>query len=86
MAMTLAGAHAPARLSVRGDIVNIDIDLPPGGTRFTPTADVPPGLHAIRFDCDGRHLDAPTDPRTLVWTIENFGFEDGVTEAPPAER
>ncbi len=86
LSMTLAAAQAPAHLHVRGDILNIDLDLPPGGTRFTPSADVPPGHHAIRFDCDGRRLDAPIDPRSLVWTLADFSFEDVVSNAPTAAR
>jgi phosphoglycerol transferase len=33
---------------------------------------IPPGRHEIHFLCDGKPLDAPTDPRQLVFRVHNF--------------
>ena len=37
---------------------------------------VPPGKHAIRFVSAAKRVDAPTDPRVLVFRVVNFHFEE----------
>jgi phosphoglycerol transferase len=39
---------------------------------YSKTITVPPGESVIRFTCNGRRVDAPLDPRVLVFRIENF--------------
>jgi phosphoglycerol transferase len=39
---------------------------------YTKTVTVPPGESSIKFTCNGRRVDAPIDPRVLVFRIENF--------------
>ena len=39
---------------------------------YSRTITVPPGESVIRFACNGRRVDAPLDPRVLVFRIENF--------------
>jgi hypothetical protein len=73
--MTLVAAHPPARLTIDGDLLSTGVDLV-AVMPFTREIDVPPGHHVIRFACDGKRADAPTDPRTMVWRIENFVFEE----------
>jgi phosphoglycerol transferase len=72
---TLVAAHGPARLTVLGDLLVDTIELA-GGVPFVREIEVPPGDHVIRFACDGRPADAPTDPRTLVWRVENFALAE----------
>jgi len=74
--MTLSAASPPARLTMAGELLSATVDLSPGGVQFVRSIDVPPGRHAIRFVCDGRRADAPSDPRTMVWRIENFDFDE----------
>jgi hypothetical protein len=37
---------------------------------------VPPGKHTIRFVSAAKRVDAPTDPRVLVFRVVNFHFEE----------
>ena len=39
---------------------------------YTKTMTVPPGESVIKFACNGRRVDAPLDPRVLVFRVENF--------------
>jgi phosphoglycerol transferase len=64
-------AQPPSHLLVEGDLLSERVDLPPAGVLFLRTFKVPPGDHVIRFRSDGRPLDAPHDPRSLVWVAEN---------------
>lgn len=39
---------------------------------YSKTITVPPGISSIKFRSTGRRIDAPLDPRVLVFRIENF--------------
>jgi len=39
---------------------------------YTKTISVPPGESIIKFTSNGRRVDAPQDPRVLIFRIENF--------------
>jgi phosphoglycerol transferase len=39
---------------------------------YKKTVTIPPGESSIKFTCNGRRVDAPVDPRVLVFRIENF--------------
>jgi phosphoglycerol transferase len=73
--MTLVAAESPARLRLGGDLLSAAVDLA-GVVSFTRQIDVPSGHHVIQFDCDGRRANAPGDPRTMVWRVEDFEFEE----------
>ncbi len=73
--MTLSAARPPARLEVSGDLLSTSIDLT-GPVAFDREIEIPTGNHAIRFACDGKPADAPLDPRTLIWQVANFTFEE----------
>jgi hypothetical protein len=73
--MTVVAAQPPARVKLEGDLLSAAVDLA-GVVSFTRQIDVPTGHHVIKFDCDGRRADAPTDPRTMVWRVEEFSFEE----------
>jgi phosphoglycerol transferase len=73
--MTLSAAMPPARLDVAGDLLSTSIDLT-GPLAFDREIEIPPGKHAIRFACNGKRAEAPLDPRTLVWQVANFTFEE----------
>lgn len=50
------------------------LDVNAAGTFFSKAITVPPGRSVIRFRSDARELDAPPDPRSLVFRIVNFRF------------
>ncbi len=84
--MTVAAAHPPAHLRTDGDLLAERVALTEGGLRLVRTVDVAPGTHLIRFTCDGQRADAPSDPRTLVWSVENFVVDEirtALSEHPP---
>jgi len=76
----LYAARPPARLTLAGELASGDLELP---TQLVRVVDVPPGRHAIRFTCDGRPADAPTDPRTMVWQVASFTFDEEGSGPPP---
>jgi hypothetical protein len=41
---------------------------------YSKTITVPPGESIIKFTSNGRRVDAPLDPRVLIFRIENFKF------------
>jgi len=41
-------------------------------TSYSKTITVPPGESVIKFASNGRRVDAPLDPRVLIFRIENF--------------
>ena len=78
---TAVAANVPAHLTIEGEVgAPQTIALPEGGAVFLRELDVPPGRHVVRLQCDGRPVDAPSDPRTLVWHAEYPIIE----ELPPA--
>jgi phosphoglycerol transferase len=73
--MRLAAARPPAHLYIDG-FLSGTVNLDGEATRFARTIDVPPGYHIIRFRSDGGRLDAPGDPRALVWRAEDPMLEE----------
>lgn len=43
---------------------------------YSKTITVPPGTSTIKFVSSGRRVDAPLDPRVLVFRIENFKMQE----------
>ena len=43
-----------------------------GEIPFRKSFTLPPGRHAITFRSDGKKLDAPMDPRSIVFRVHNF--------------
>ena len=61
-----------SNLMIEGNLINEDLGISNAGYRYEKEIIVPPGSHAIRFSCDAETIDTPTDPRDLVFRIENF--------------
>ena len=57
---------------IEGNLINEDLGISNAGYRYEKEIIVPPGSHSIRFSCDAETIDTPTDPRDLVFRIENF--------------
>jgi phosphoglycerol transferase len=45
-------------------------------TPYSKTIDVPPGQHVVKFVCNAARVNAPLDPRNLVFKIEDFNFRE----------
>jgi hypothetical protein len=41
---------------------------------FSKTFEVPPGKHTVKFSSDAQRVDAPNDPRVLVFRLLNFNI------------
>ncbi len=44
---------------------------------FSKTFDVPPGRYSLKFASDAQKVDAPNDPRTLIFRLINFRLKFG---------
>jgi hypothetical protein len=73
---TLFPASTPARIAFDSAWFGAEFDLAAAGTALEREVDVPPGYHEIRFRADGQAADVPADPRTLVWRIQDFSFDE----------
>ena len=59
-------------LTIESSLVNENLEINNSGYRYEREMRVPPGSHPIKFSCDAERVDAPTDPRYLVFRIDNF--------------
>ena len=44
---------------------------------FKKEITIPPGRHIVEFNCDAKRVDAPGDPRYMVFSIRNFHLVEG---------
>ena len=66
------GVWERSNLTIESSLVNENLEINNSGYRYEREITVPPGSHAIRFSCDAERVDAPTDPRYLVFRIDDF--------------
>lgn len=67
----VSGYEEFADLTISG-IVSDQLKTSAVPVSYSKTITVPPGESVIRFNSNGRRVDAPLDPRVLVFRIENF--------------
>jgi hypothetical protein len=80
---TAIAANPPAHLRIEGELGAPEtIDLPAGGAFFSRELEVSPGRHVVRFQSDSEPVQAPSDPRTLIWHADSPVIE----ELPPAAK
>jgi hypothetical protein len=73
--MILSTGHAvPYRMSIRGPQVDERLDVTRYGARFVRIIRVPPGKAQIQFRSDAPRVDAPNDPRYMVFGVSRFSF------------
>jgi phosphoglycerol transferase len=65
-----------ANLSLDGSLISQKLKINMQPTDFSQIIVLPPGRHVIRFTCDARQVNAPLDPRVLVFKVLNFRFEE----------
>ena len=68
----LTGYPELSNLTIESSLVNESLEINNSGYRYEKEITVPPGSHAIKFSCDAERVDAPTDPRYLVFRVVNF--------------
>lgn len=63
-------------LFLSGSLLSEQLKISANPRFYTKTLSVPPGNHVIKFACDATRVDAPLDPRVLVFKIENFRLQE----------
>lgn len=66
------GRDDPSELAISGDLLTERIPLGADPLLVERRVMVPPGTHAIRFHSSARPVDAPRDPRVLVFQVRGF--------------
>ena len=61
-----------SNLTIESKVVTENLEINNSGYRYEKEITVPPGSHAIKFSCDAKRVNAPTDPRELVFRTANF--------------
>ena len=70
------GYEEPSRFRIESPWFAEEILVNSIGHSWKKEISVPPGKHAIRFVSAAKRVDAPTDPRVLVFRVVNFHFEE----------
>jgi hypothetical protein len=68
----IAGAPGPATLWVYCPQWRAKTMIAGRGQEFTPELVLPPGRTRVAFTCNARPVDAPFDPRKLIFRVENL--------------
>lgn len=68
----VTGYPESANLRIRSTLINEDLRVNNSGYNYKEEIVIPPGRHVIEFSCDARRIDAPTDPRYIVFGIRDF--------------
>jgi phosphoglycerol transferase len=66
------GYLEPSRLHISSPWFDDVIAVTATGQAYSKVFGVPPGRHVIRFECDGKRVEAPGDPRTMVFRLHQF--------------
>ena len=61
-----------ANLKIESTLLTENLKINVDGYTFEKEIVIPPGRYVIKFSCDARRLDAPGDPRFIVFGIKNF--------------
>jgi hypothetical protein len=61
-----------SNLKIESTLFNENLKINNSGYHYEKEFIIAPGSHAIKFSCDAERVDAPADPRYLVFRIANF--------------
>jgi hypothetical protein len=61
-----------SNFKIESTLFNEDLKINNSGYHYEKEITITPGSHAIKFSCDAERVDAPADPRYLVFRIVNF--------------
>lgn len=68
------GYEEPAELKITSPSFSDRLEVSNAGTPYSRDVTMPPGAYKIKFDCDGKRVYAPGDPRVLVFRLANFSL------------
>lgn len=75
--MTLqTGQPEASTLKISGDIFKESLTVTSAARSFLKELDLPPGDHIVSFESNAERLNAPGDPRVLVFRINNFRLHE----------
>jgi phosphoglycerol transferase len=84
LSLQVKTADPPTTLTMGGDLLAETATVGAAGLPITRTLRLAPGLHTISMSAEGKPAYAPWDPRRLVWRVENVGFAELPSPAPPS--
>lgn len=70
-----SGASAKSALQMSGDLITETLEINSIPYPLQKKIIFPPGKHLIRFESEAKKLEAPNDPRHLVFQIFNFSIQ-----------
>jgi hypothetical protein len=76
LTMRVVAAHPPVTLALGGDLVAETATVGATGLSIVRTLHLAPGRHVIHMRADGQPVDAPRDPRRLIWRVEDATLEE----------
>lgn len=65
-----------SRCVIRSPLFNSRVEMNATGTKYSTTVTVPPGDHKVKLTSNAPRLDAPGDPRKLVFQVQDAKFRD----------
>ena len=68
----ITGHPESANLKIESTVLNDNLIINNAGYDYEKDFVIPPGRHIIKFSCDARRLNAPGDPRFIVFGTRNF--------------
>ncbi|MDD4924764.1 MAG: hypothetical protein PHF74_08080 [Dehalococcoidales bacterium] len=71
-AIFITGYPEMSNLCIESTLVTENLTVNNAGYIYNKEITIPPGRHEIKFSCDARKIEAPNDPRYLVFNITNF--------------
>jgi len=66
------GYDDPSNIKVESEYFSDSFSINKKGYFYSKDYVLPPGIHPIRITCDAKKVDAPNDPRLMIFRVENF--------------
>jgi hypothetical protein len=76
LAMRVVAANPPVTLTLGGDLVAETLTVGSLGLPIVRTLRLGPGRHVIHLSAEGQPVEAPGDPRRLIWRVESATLEE----------
>lgn len=70
------GRREQSRFALRGDLLSETMAVESTGVTIDRVITIPHGRHVVRMECNAPPVDAPQDPRTMVFRIINYSLQE----------
>ena len=77
------GYEEEASFQLEGDIKNASLKVTSQGTPYAAEFVVPPGRHTFKLRSDAKRVQAPGDPRVLVFRLDDFRLGERASKGAP---